>query len=473
MLTYDVDVWGITVRKGRNKPYVVRWRVGRSTFNKGYRLRPQADGRRTELLQALRKRERFDEETGLPESEVRELNTASWYEHSLAYMAMKWASVGAKHRAGLGDMLLAVTPVLVTGRKGGRPERKELRLALRLWAYQLVPGPEGRRVPRIAVEEPPEAVGRVLQWVAANSLPLPDAARSDPMRAALEAITLRLDGERAAENTIRRRWNALHNALNYAVERGQLPSNPLDAIDWTVPKTEDEVDLRYVPGPRQSRSLIEAVRGQGARGEHLRAFFGCIYFAATRPSEAAMLKKADCVLPGTGWGELILASTRPEVGSGWTDDGGPYEDRGLKHRARKTTRSIPIPPEFVRMLREHIEAHGTAPDGRLFSAVRGGRVSSNEYTAVWKKARQVALTAAEADSLFADVPYSLRHAGISLWIKAGVDPVEVAERAGHSLAVLYRIYAKLLKGNRKASNELIEKALEDEPQEDPEDPPRR
>lgn len=39
----------------------------------------------------------------------------------------------------------------------------------------------------------------------------------------------------------------------------------------------------------------------------------------------------------------------------------------------------------------------------------------------------------------------LRQAGVSLWIKAGVHPVEVASHAGHSVAVLFRFYAKFLR----------------------------
>ncbi|MBO8197379.1 integrase [Streptomyces smyrnaeus] len=46
-----------------------------------------------------------------------------------------------------------------------------------------------------------------------------------------------------------------------------------------------------------------------------------------------------------------------------------------------------------------------------------------------------------------------------MWITAGVEPTEVARRAGHSLAVLYRVYAKILTGRQDHSNELIDKAL--------------
>ncbi|MEW9517427.1 hypothetical protein [Streptomyces tubercidicus] len=107
----------------------------------------------------------------------------------------------------------------------------------------------------------------------------------------------------------------------------------------------------------------------------------------------AQLSKRDCKLPASGWGELILNRSRPEVGAGWTDDGKSYDVRGLKRRARKTTRPAPIPTVLVAMLRRHMETYGTAPDGRLFVAARGGRVRSTEYAAVWQKAREKALSA--------------------------------------------------------------------------------
>ncbi|MEW1866353.1 hypothetical protein AB0399_39275 [Streptomyces sp. NPDC088194] len=48
---------------------------------------------------------------------------------------------------------------------------------------------------------------------------------------------------------------------------------------------------------------------------------------------------------------------------------------------------------------------------------------------------------------------------MSLWLKAGVDPVEVARRAGHSVTVLYRFYAKVIKGRQDADNARIARAL--------------
>ncbi|MFJ5607979.1 hypothetical protein ACIQCJ_01030 [Streptomyces sp. NPDC093221] len=45
---------------------------------------------------------------------------------------------------------------------------------------------------------------------------------------------------------------------------------------------------------------------------------------------------------------------------------------------------------------------------------------------------------------------------------AGVDPVEAARRAGHSVAVLFRFYAKILRGVQDRANELISQALADQ-----------
>jgi hypothetical protein len=46
-------------------------------------------------------------------------------------------------------------------------------------------------------------------------------------------------------------------------------------------------------------------------GEHLEAFFGCMYYAALRPGEVVALGKGDTSLPAAGWGELALDLSDP------------------------------------------------------------------------------------------------------------------------------------------------------------------
>ncbi|MGW7024285.1 tyrosine-type recombinase/integrase [Streptomyces decoyicus] len=467
MHTYEVRIWGIRKRHSKSAPFQLRWLVGGVSHQQPFTTKAQADGRRSELMTAVRNGEQFDRDTGLPLSELRALKSPTWYEHACSYALMKWPNIAAKHRANIAESLATVTPVLVSHSKGIRPDPKVLRHALHSWAFQaartnegaLIRNNRGEPIARKDAEEPPVEVAAALAWVAKQSLKVADLNDSDTLRRALTTLALKLDGTKAAENTVRRKRTAFNNALRYAVERDLLSGNPLSRIDWDPPATDDEVDFRYVPNPTQARALLKAVQAQGARGEHLRGFFGCMYYAAMRPSEVAQLSKRDCKLPAAGWGELILNRSRPEVGAGWTDDGKSYEVRGLKRRARKTTRPVPIPPVLVAMLRQHMERYGTAPDGRLFVAARGGRVRSTEYAEVWQVARKAALSAEDAASPLAEVPYSLRHAGVSLWIKAGVDPVEVARRAGHSIAVLWKFYAKILRGQEHRANQLIDDAL--------------
>jgi len=102
-----------------------------------------------------------------------------------------------------------------------------------------------------------------------------------------------LTGRAAAGSTQRRKRSVFYNALGYAVEQGHLASNPVDRIQWTTPAFAASVDRRVVVSPAQARSLLAAVRALSERGQHLEAFFACLYYAALRPSEAVMLREAD------------------------------------------------------------------------------------------------------------------------------------------------------------------------------------
>ncbi|WP_331445127.1 site-specific integrase [Streptomyces xanthochromogenes] len=433
MLTYDVIFWTIRRRSGRPKPWELRWKVGAKSQSKSYQTKPQADGRRSELMAALREGQRFDEETGLPEKELAALAMPTWYEHAKAYALMKWPGAAGKHRASIAESLAVVTPVFVRT-TAGQPDPRVLRAALYQWAFRAAQSDGGDWVLRCDSEGLPKDIRDALDWVSANSTKVSEAARPEHVRAAFAALSKKLDGTPAAANTASRKRMVLSNAFRYAVEeRALLNRHPFLSVDWTAPSRSDEVDFRYVPGPRLVRRLLSAVAEQGTRGEHLETFFGAVYYLATRPGEAVSLREEDFTLPPESepdaWGEVLVSQSQPEVGAGWTNSGKSHDERGLKHRARNAVRAVPVPPVFVRMVRAHI-ARGIAPDGRLFSAVGGGRLTSNEYCAAWEAAREAVLTPAEVKSEMANVPYCLRHAAVSLWIKQGVDPVEVAYRAG-------------------------------------------
>lgn len=202
--------------------------------------------------------------------------------------------------------------------------------------------------------------------------------------------------------------------------------------------------------------FFAAVETHSKRGKRMKPFFGCMYYAALRPEEASDLRLENLVsLPGQGWGEMILTHSTPRSGSLWTDSGKPRERRALKHRAHGDTRHVPIHPELVAMLREHLDEFGTGSYGRLFIGPRGGIITDRAYLKVFHEARRAALTEREARSPLLDVPYALRHAAVSTWLNAGVAPPQAAEWAGHSVAVLLRIYAKCISGQQDEAKRRI------------------
>jgi integrase len=366
----------------------------------------------------------------------------------VAFVDMKWPRASAKQRRSIAEALATVTPALLATERGA-PDVPTMRAALYGWVFNKAHRDAG---------PPPDELAPAVRWLAANTVKLTalgtDAAL---VRKALDALALRLDGKTAAPNTVARKRAVFYGALRYAVELRLLDTNPIDHVQWTPERSEGVVDRRVVVNPTQARALLAAVR---EIEPELEAFFACIYYAALRPAEVLHLTVDDCELPEQGWGWLHLRGSTQHAGSDWTDTGEAREDRGLKHRARSSTRDVPAPPPLVQMLRHHIETFGMGPGGRLFPARghRRGPVSVGTYLRVWRQARAAVLTDPERSPL-ARRPYDLRHACVSLWLNAGVPATQVAEWAGHSVHVLLKVYAKCIDGQDEAARRRIEAAL--------------
>jgi len=237
-MTYDVRLYAIEVRKDRPKPYRVRWLVGERKHSKSYALKVQAEGRRSELMSAVRRGDQFDEETGLPLSELRaKQSSVTWYEHSRAYVDRKWALAPAKSRKNYADALATITPALVKT-QAGMPDATLMRRALYGWAYNR----------KRWDETPPDDVARALAWIAKHSMPV--TAMEDPatVRLALDALSLRLDGKEASPRTAKRKRACLSDVLGLAVEKQYftIPVNPITVVKWTAPKSVEAVDPESV-----------------------------------------------------------------------------------------------------------------------------------------------------------------------------------------------------------------------------------
>lgn len=178
-------------------------------------------------------------------------------------------------------------------------------------------------------QEPPDEVAAVLAWLERKSLPTSALADRMQVRAALDALTKKLDGTTAAASTIRRKRAIFHNALGYAVDAGRLTDNPLPQVQWKSPEqVAEELDPASVPDPRQALALLDAVRTQSpAGGAWSRSSAACTTRRhGRRKSSAYACRTATCLAEGGalyGSGRRARAPGRPgrTVGRPTTGEG--------------------------------------------------------------------------------------------------------------------------------------------------------
>jgi integrase len=458
-ITYDVRVYKTDVYKGKEViTYWVRWKCAGVPFKEPFRHSGQADSFRSKLMIAAKDGKAFSIETGRPVEWERDkpkdpgLPPVTWYSLTLDYAKAKWKFASPNQRRSIAEALTDATEVLFVT-ESPYP-RAEVRRALTTWAYSA----------RLRGEvKPPEDIAPVVKWLETATIAV--AALSAPetsgvhARAILDRINSKQDDTRAAPNTANRKRAVLNNLMTYAeLERKLVPGNPLKSITWTEPRKLRTVDPRCVINPEQARRLIGTAGNLNDRGKRLKAFYACLYYAALRPEEATALRKSNIVsLPEEDeeWGEFLLTDSQARSGSRWSDDGSIRPRRELKHRAEGETRTVPIHPELVKLLRGHLAEFGTGPGERIFNLPRGGVVTSTAYLVIFHKARESAFTEAEAASLVAQRPYDLRHAAVSTWLNATGDPAQVAEWAGHTVDVLLRVYARCIAGRQEAAKRRI------------------
>lgn len=457
--TFQVQFWKLTKRMGRSRPWGVRWRTAGREHSEWYATKALAESFRSELVRAGRAGEAFDVATGLPPSLTRKRGVGTFLELAVAYVDHIWPTAPPNSRRAAVVNLAAITPKFVRPLEHS-PDETDLQ---RLASTHLLPPP--RRDEALSPED-----RAAVSWLRRASRPATDLADSLALGALLHDLGAAADGRPVTSSTQDKRRAVLHRVAGYAVDTGVLATNPVTGRRTGTAHVTEGVDPRVVVNPAQARQLLAAVtyvsghrRSERDRGWRLRAFFACLYYAGLRPGEAQQLRDTDAKLPATGWGELVLSGSLTGVSGEHYNDGLRDPDaRPLKRRRREAVRRVPAPPALVAILREHLERYGVAPDGRLFPALSGGRVRESVYTRIWKEARQIGLSPAQATSPLAARPYDLRHAALSSWLNAGVPPTEVAERAGHSVKVLLSVYAACLDGERDAYNARIQDLLDGE-----------
>jgi len=459
----DVKTKG-TSRKTKIKPrpWRLRWTVAGQGFSKSFETETAGLSFRSELQKARNDGEPFEVTTGLPVSMYREeedrkqaaedaqKQETSWYDFAVTYIDHMWKDASAMHRKNLAEVMMWATTAMLTDEPTSF-SGPELRRALKVWAFN-----SNHR------DLAPQDAKEHIAWVSCHVRPLTSVSTTAAAAEVLTAMQKKLNGEPRGKHCKRRARTIFRHALEYAVELGHLDVNPAVGIKRERVKFSEAIDKRRVANPKQVRALLAKVAEDQPNGWRYHGFFSVMYHAGLRPEEAVNLRVQDLELPsGEGWGTLHLSKAAPHAGSMWTNSGKSRDTRGLKQREPGDTRPVPCSPELTRILKGYMahEKFEPGPDGLLFTGSRSEQLADSTIRKVWARSRSEVMTAEEVASPLARRPYDLRHACVSTWLSVGVPVTTVSEWAGHSVAVLLRIYAKCLVGQDEAARRRIEDEL--------------
>ncbi|MCA1222368.1 tyrosine-type recombinase/integrase [Streptomyces sp. 8L] len=450
--SFEVRIFNLEVRKRSNgtSGFRLLWQVGpRRRFSRTFNTKALADAERAKLLTAAKKGEPFSIETGRPVSYGSKAGEVSWYEFAVGFVDKTWPTNSVNQRKNVAKALMTATVALVRTPLPARFDPVRVRTALREWAFHAK-----RRGDKAA---PPADIREILDWVERNTLSMAAWEDSQLVDRVLGALGTKLDGTAAAPSSVLRNRRIMNLVIELAVRRGVLAKNPLPKgkVSNAAPRVADAIDKRSLLNTDQVQAMLEWI-GTRRYGYVYRAFFATLLYAGLRPEEAVALRVADVSLPPEAavtadgvpeWGEAVVHEAQPEVGSGWTDSGEPHEKRGLKGRPVGDTRTVPLHPDLVALLRAVIERLELQPGDLLFPGqLKGGMLAGSVLRRCWGKARKAVLPPHVFHSIAGQRVYGCRNICLTNWLNDGIPPATVARWAGNSVQVLLAVYARCIDG---------------------------
>jgi integrase len=219
---------------------------------------------------------------------------------------------------------------------------------------------------------------------------------------------------RFAPSSVQRSFTVLRQLLDFGVDNRLLSVNPSERVVLPRRKqfearflTPDELELLATTIDTRSRAMVLVMA-----------------WATLRIGETLGMRRIDLDL---NTGRLRVANNLVEV-AGRQYEGPPKTKAGR--------RSMTLPASVVADLRLHVARFGNS--SYVFSTASGNNWSAEDWRSrVWRPA----VRRAHLDPLR---PHDLKHTGVALLAAAGVDPSEIARRAGHSsVAFTYDRYGHL------------------------------
>ncbi|MBM7167168.1 tyrosine-type recombinase/integrase [Streptomyces sp. G44] len=438
----DVRFYPIeTNKRAKGNSYTVRWKVAHKKHSKTYKKSAVADDERSKLMAAHRKREPFDIELGLPVSWSSKAAEVNWFQFAVEYVDWKWPRASGNTRKNMAKALTPATIALLRTPPPSHFDPVKVRRALREYAFNV----NRRSDPDKPV---PDEVQTILDWIKRNSLPMSAWEKTQNVDRVVTALSTLLDGTAAAASSVTRNDRIMNLVMGYAIRHNYLKANPLPKGkgERAAPKVAQAIDKRCLLNRDLVAKMLDWIGKRPRRGRLYRAFFATLYYAGLRPEEAVGLRVGDATLPETGWGEFLVHEAQPEVGSQWTDTGEVHEERDLKGRGEGDTRTVPIHPSLVAILREIVKEFDLKETDLLFPGEKGGMLAGSVFRRVWVKARKAVLPEHLLKTPTGKRPYDLRHTCLTTWLNSGIPPAQVAEWAGNSVPVLLAIYARCIVG---------------------------
>jgi len=273
------------------------------------------------------------------------------------------------------------------------------------------------------------------------------------------------DPKRVLPSTERRFVAELRPFWREVVDRLELEKNPWDReVLRNRGRAERQrrrigrirpVDRDLVLSYDQVRDLARCCADYGRWGDRVIAYTLLMGWSGLRPGEAAAARISNLQLSTAdgvhGW-LTIDRSRRREVNARWFEAGEDPDEGPLKSRAAGDARRVPLTPELVAVLRDHIGRFAHKGNDLLFTYDNGGMWDpAKHWIEVWQPGRAALFpasdTSARGQKLANLRRHDLRHAACSAWLNAGVSPKVAQQWSGHSqLSVFLDVYQGVIEG---------------------------
>jgi len=421
-----VVLFDIQERSDKKRPYYVRWSYAGRETSRAFEFKTDAKDFWTDLRDAIKDGERFSTETLQPVSwELEDRTIAKISKEFVDSVKSKWAP--KTRQSNLWPIAEALV-LLVPKRAATPPDF--IHQSICDWLMS-----DGGQCP---------------SWLNRHSLSLAECTRevcSDAM-AKLEKKRVVAKGEspNKSPNTVNRYRRAVSQVFGYAARRDLLTYNPWPQAERgkkTRAEQTTEVSARQRPSADQILDNIAKMRNHKPSSRDYQTAANIIWHTGMRPSEARALRIENCVLPDTGLGSAFVEDNV----QGGTKRFWMSHDKQIDLPKTGLKRRIPLSPEIVAIIKEHI---GDRTTDLICRTQDGGLISETNLERAWARCR------GEMSSVRL---YDLRHTHATMAVRAGASPDKVAKWLGNSKEVLVNIYLGELPDDEAVALSIYESGL--------------